>query len=1023
MRLLLFFLTSLSWVNEVLGRAVFAHFMVGNTEHYTASDWVDDIKLAQEAHIDAFALNMAKGEPMNTKAIADAFSNAEALGFKLFFSFDYAGRGPFSKDEVISWINKYASSSAYFRHQGKPFVSTFEGPDQAEDWVDIKATTGCFFVPDWSSLGAGPAVEKAGGVVDGLFSWAGWPWGDQDMDTYVDASYRRALNGKAYMMPVSPWFYTNLPGYSKNWLWRGDHLWFDRWIQVNTLMPEFVQIISWNDYGESHHIGPIRDHALVAFDTGKAPYRYSLDHHGWRVLLPFAIDRYKNNKATITSEGVSFWYRTTPKDACGTGGTTGNTVSQLQMEFQPNDIIQDSVFFTVLSTDTVSVTVSIGGVSSKGVLRDLPDGGAGLYHGSAPFNGRTGDVRVTVTRKSVTIADETGPAIKNDCHNGMTGFDAWAGGGLTSRAPSAVDTPSLENEVCIRGTGANDFDVLCRTTCYWGYCPESACVCRATGAQIKLPPETPGEVHPAEGLNSNYIGLCNYACLYGACFSTYCGKDEYPLIEPTVEMPHLDKDCYRFTDSEKCAGDETQVAQASELEGKCGLGTLTNRYCCKNNPPPFSNCHWVGQGDCADNTCNNKEVTLILDQGGGDGNLCSWWRKKSLCCTPEEAVFGNGVCPNPYCTILIGDCALDEWAEDDDTDEDTCDDHDELRRDEGALAQYDALSLLTLEDGSLLGKRAKRRRTYQAVIEDIIQNLIEIIIIARAYPGSGTLHSNTRGDPASDDIFELAPGCGNVDVIVKDRKTFTKKQISAAYDTEHNPDLQFMADFLHTLGTGELPDLSRTVNGFIDPNDIEYWWDAPFPFGTFPTQGTSRCINSINDFIMDFFGSQGNRKPLLLCERRLNQMKGRIFNREMRPVNDVVMAGLRDDALSGDTQAEETMFDNIARAIGVWNYLNHPDALPTVSTNRNNLIDGSGLIGRLVPAFARMRDILMEFDENWYNDAAERTRGWVDEMLDLILQDLDALSQAGRAPPNEFSIRARVARLLNRRGDIKPPKR
>ncbi|KAF4916135.1 Mutanase [Colletotrichum fructicola] len=993
-------------------------------------------------------------------------------------------------------------------------------------------------------------------------------------------------------------------------------------------MPEFVQIISWNDYGESHHIGPIRDHALVAFDTGKAPYRYSLDHHGWRVLLPFAIDRYKNNKATITSEGVSFWYRTTPKDACGTGGTTGNTVSQLQMEFQPNDIIQDSVFFTVLSTDTVSVAVSIGGMSSKGVLRDLPDGGAGLYHGSAPFNGRTGDVRITVTRKSVTIADETGPAIKNDCHNSITGFDAWAGGGLTSRAPSAVDTPSLENEVCIRGTGANDFDVLCRTTCYWGYCPESACVCRATGAQIKLPPETPGEVHPAEGLNSNYIGLCNYACLYGACFSTYCGKDEYHLIEPTVspfnppsctsgtgdgdwaalcsftcrhgfcpiarckctgqgslnlmnpsqatkaisrigedhglcafacarglcpkdtcdssggdsqeqtdppvnqvETPHLDRDCYRFTEcvdldntqasscrdgytrmsfdrascsgnsglpiccknsalpmectwrgsggdcngqchkgevtlfesakggdpgesgdskcsrghkvfccglrtfsamtsqcrwtecSEKCAGDETQVAQASELEGKCGLGTLTNRYCCKNNPPPFSNCHWVGQGDCADNTCNNKEVTLILDQGGGDGNLCSWWRKKSLCCTPEEAVFGNGVCPKPYCTILIGDCALDEWAEDDDTDEDTCDDHDELRRDEGALAEYDALSLLTLEDGSLLEKRAKRRRTYQAVIEDIIQNLIEIIIIARAYPGSGTLHSNTRGDPASDDIFELAPGCGNVDVIVKDRKTFTKKQISAAYDTEHNPDLQFMADFLHTLGTGELPDLSRTVNGFIDPNDIEYWWDAPFPFGTFPTQGTSRCINSINDFIMDFFGSQGNRKPLLLCERRLNQMKGRIFNREMRPVNDVVMAGLRDDALSGDTQAEETMFDNIARAIGVWNYLNHPDALPTVSTNRNNLIDGSGLIGRLVPAFARMRDILMEFDENWYNDAAERTRGWVDEMLDLILQDLDALSQAGRAPPNEFSIRARVARLLNRRGDIKPPKR
>ncbi|KZL72804.1 glycosyl hydrolase family 71 [Colletotrichum tofieldiae] len=102
MKLLILFLTVLSWTSQVLGRAVFAHFMVGNTEHCSASDWIDDIKLAQEAHTDAFALNMAKGEPMNAKAIADAFSNSEVLGFKLFFSFDYAGPGPFSKHEVLS---------------------------------------------------------------------------------------------------------------------------------------------------------------------------------------------------------------------------------------------------------------------------------------------------------------------------------------------------------------------------------------------------------------------------------------------------------------------------------------------------------------------------------------------------------------------------------------------------------------------------------------------------------------------------------------------------------------------------------------------------------------------------------------------------------------------------------------------------------------------------------------------------------------------------------------------------------
>lgn len=90
------------------------------------------------------------------------------------------------------------------------------------DWVEIKAAVDCFFMPDWSSLGAKDALALK--TADGLFNWAAWPWGNTDMDTYVDASYLDYLerdDGKPYMMPVSPWFYTNLPGYNKNWLWRG----------------------------------------------------------------------------------------------------------------------------------------------------------------------------------------------------------------------------------------------------------------------------------------------------------------------------------------------------------------------------------------------------------------------------------------------------------------------------------------------------------------------------------------------------------------------------------------------------------------------------------------------------------------------------------------------------------------------------------------------------------------------------------------------------------------------------------
>jgi hypothetical protein len=70
-------------------------------------------------------------------------------------------------------------------------------------------------MPDWSSQGAGPALALGGGVADGLFSWAAWPWGERAMDTYTDMSYIQALGKKPYMMPVSPWFFTNMRKFYK----------------------------------------------------------------------------------------------------------------------------------------------------------------------------------------------------------------------------------------------------------------------------------------------------------------------------------------------------------------------------------------------------------------------------------------------------------------------------------------------------------------------------------------------------------------------------------------------------------------------------------------------------------------------------------------------------------------------------------------------------------------------------------------------------------------------------------------
>lgn len=171
--------------------AVFAHFMVidwlsmeilssnrfkqvGNANNYTFADWQTDIKLASEANIDAFALNIAYGDETVSHSLTLAFEAVQGLDFSLFFSFDYAGgTGPWPKADVISYLTQYGSNSAYYKYNGQPFASTFEGPNNAEDWIDIKSQTGCFFIPDWSSLGADAALKAGGGgIVDGLFNWA-----------------------------------------------------------------------------------------------------------------------------------------------------------------------------------------------------------------------------------------------------------------------------------------------------------------------------------------------------------------------------------------------------------------------------------------------------------------------------------------------------------------------------------------------------------------------------------------------------------------------------------------------------------------------------------------------------------------------------------------------------------------------------------------------------------------------------------------------------------------------------------
>lgn len=61
------------------------------------------------------------------------------------------------------------------------------------------------------------------------------------------------------MANVSPWFFTHYApdSFNKNWIYRSDTLFIDRWNEILNLQPQLVELATWNDFGESHYIGPL----------------------------------------------------------------------------------------------------------------------------------------------------------------------------------------------------------------------------------------------------------------------------------------------------------------------------------------------------------------------------------------------------------------------------------------------------------------------------------------------------------------------------------------------------------------------------------------------------------------------------------------------------------------------------------------------------------------------------------------------------------------------------------------------
>ncbi|KAJ7167709.1 glycoside hydrolase [Mycena filopes] len=336
---------ALSSLNVVSSKEVFAHYMVGSVSQAHAEQDIDE---AKAAGITDFV----------GKTLGYLFAHAASVGgFHLHISMDIWASGDAAgghPDLYNDLVRGYVGNVAYFKVNGKPFITTFSDGGLTNDaWAAWKLNTlqnNLYFCPDFDgtagyTTGANDWWLYWGPVVDCVLSWdASWQKrpgidpstgkafagslapGSAEIDQAVLASARS--RGKAYNMGISELQYKN--AYSTNVYRNGGMI--TRMSNILSMAPDFVTLLTWNDGPESHYFGSIWSEQNT--DADPARYVFAGDewsHAGWRPLIASFAAAYKSGGgiSSMTPQGSSanvigsLWYSTILKGAPCSGPAPG----------------------------------------------------------------------------------------------------------------------------------------------------------------------------------------------------------------------------------------------------------------------------------------------------------------------------------------------------------------------------------------------------------------------------------------------------------------------------------------------------------------------------------------------------------------------------------------------------------------------------------------------------------------------------------------------------------------------------
>ncbi|KAJ6537857.1 glycoside hydrolase family 71 protein [Mycena capillaripes] len=414
-------------------KLVFCHFMMGVVSNRaSAADYDGDMQRAKVMGIDAFALNIGI-DTYTDQQLGFAYQSAANNGMKVFISFDFNWWNTGQGSAIGTKLAQYAGRPAQLFVNNKVFVSSFVGDGVNVASMRAAAGRDIYFAPNYHP-GQGDFS-----TIDAAFNWMGWPSNGRNKApsggvtvavNVGDQAYVSALGTKGYMAPASPWFSTHFGpevSYSKNWVFPSDLLWYLRWREILALQPTFVEMVTWNDYGESHYVGPLSSKHT---DDGSSKWSNDMPHDGWLDMAKPFIQAYKAGSSTVNqyipSDQIIYWYRVTPKalncDATDTTMQPANNASGNYFKGRPDgyQTMADNVFVVTLLTAAGTVVVNSGGTA---YTYDAPAGASAF---AVSFH--VGAQSFTLTRSGRTVMSATSlKQIQNVCPCGLYNFNAYVG--------------------------------------------------------------------------------------------------------------------------------------------------------------------------------------------------------------------------------------------------------------------------------------------------------------------------------------------------------------------------------------------------------------------------------------------------------------------------------------------------------------------------------------------------------------------------------------------------------------------